>query len=183
MGLKKLFMTMFSVLFHPETFWKEIAENRREVNAMKDYAAPVIAMVQLCKIPLIGVPRMAMFLAIISFIVDVAVLYLLSGAIVTLVGRDQPESVQHDVLTMLSYSLTPIWLAEPFYFMGTWRWIFLAAALLHAMLISRFGLQAMLDKEVPQVDALSGKSTLLVAMATMTSFMLMNGLIRFFTSF
>jgi len=104
---------MFSVLFHPETFWKEIREHRRDVNAMKDYAAPVIAMVQLCKIPFIGVPRMAMFAAIVSFIVDVAVLYLLSGAIFSILGRDQPESVQHDVMTMLSYSLTPVWLAEP----------------------------------------------------------------------
>jgi hypothetical protein len=183
MGLKRLFMTMFSVLFRPETFWKEIREHRREVNAMKDYAAPVIAMVQLCKIPFIGVPRMAMFAAIISFIVDVAVLYLLSGAIFSILGRDQPESVQHDVMTMLSYSLTPIWLAEPFYFLGPWRWVFLAAALLHTLFISRFGLQAMFDKEVPHIDALSGKSTMLVALATMTSFMLMSGIMRFFTSF
>jgi hypothetical protein len=183
MGLKKLFMTMFSVLFHPETFWKEVSENRRQVNAMKDYAAPIIALVQLCKIPFIGVPRMAMFFAIISFIVDVAVLYLLSGMIVNLIGRDQADSVQDDVLTMLSYSLTPVWLAEPFYFMGSWRWLFIVAALLHTLLISKFGLQAMLNKEVPHVDALSGKSALLVATATLTSFMLMNGLVRFFTSF
>jgi hypothetical protein len=182
MGVKWLFMTMFSVLFHPEAFWKEQGERREGVNAMKDYAAPVIAIVQLVKLPLVGVPKPAMILAIVSFIVDVAVLYLLSGAIASVAGRDRNTSLQDDVLSMLCYSLTPIWLAEPFYFAGIWRWLFLAAALLHAFLILKPGLQATLDREVPQIDALTGKTAMLTFAATLASFMAMTGLIRIFTS-
>ncbi|NTU59090.1 MAG: hypothetical protein HGB00_09315 [Chlorobiaceae bacterium] len=182
MGVKWLFMTIFSVLFHPEAFWEEASAHRREVNAMKDYAAPVIALAQLSKIPFIAVPRMAMFLAIVSFVVDVAVLYLLSGAIVTLVGSDRTESIQDDVMTMLCFSLTPVWLAEPFYFSGPWRWLFMVAALLYSLLIARSGLKAMLEKEIPQIDAFSGKSALFLVVATMTSFMLTSGFARFFTS-
>ncbi len=183
MGLKWLFRTIFSVLFHPEAFWKETGVHRRDVNAMKDYAAPVIAMVQLCKLPFMAVPRAAMYLAVVSFVVDVAVLYLLSGLLVSVLGYDTPESVQDDVLNLLSFSLTPVWLAEPFYFTGPWRWLFISVAISHALLISRFGLRAMLEKEIPQVDAHFGKSAFLIAAATITSFMISNGLIRFFTSF
>ncbi|NTW51502.1 MAG: hypothetical protein HGB22_02775 [Chlorobiaceae bacterium] len=183
MGLKWLFRTIYSVLFHPEAFWKETSVRRREINAMKDYAAPVIAMVQLCKLPFMAVPKAAMYLAVISFIVDVAVLYLLSGLLVSVLGHDRQESLQDDVLAILAFSLTPVWLAEPFYFTGTWRWLFISAALLHALLILRSGMRIMLEKQIPQVDTLFGKSALLVAVATISSFMLSSGLIRFFTSF
>jgi hypothetical protein len=183
MGLKWLFVTMFSVLAHPEAFWKEQRERHPELNAMKDYAAPVIAIAQLFKIPLIGVPRSAMIVAMVNFTVDVAVLYLLSGAIVSLVGRQRPQSFQDDVLTMFCYALTPVWLVEPFYFMGSWRWLFFAVALLHSIFISRYGLQSLLGREVPNMASLFGKSAVIVAMATMTAFMLNSGLIRFFTSF
>lgn len=182
MGLKWLFMTMFSVLFHPEAFWTEHAERRDGVNALKDYAAPVIAMVQLVKLPLAGVPRSAMILAIVSFIVDVSVLYMLAGAIATLAGRDRRESLQEEVLTMLCYSLTPVWLVEPFYFVETWRWLFLAGALLHVFLILKPGIHATFEHDVPHIDALTGRSALLTFVATMASFMAMTGLIRMFTS-
>ena len=183
MGLKWLFMTMYSVLVHPEAFWKEQRESPHEVNAMKDYAAPVIAIAQLCKIPLIGVPRSAMIVAMVNFTVDVAVLYLLSGAIVSLVGRNRTESFQDEVVTMFSYALTPVWLVEPFYFLGSWRWLFFAVALLHSIFISRYGLQSMLGREVPNLGVLCGKSALIVAVTAMTAFMVNSGLIRFFTSF
>jgi hypothetical protein len=183
MGLKWLFMTMFSVLFHPEAFWKDNAERREGVNALKDYAAPVIAMVQLVKLPLAGVPRSAMILAIVSFIVDVSVLYLLAGAIASLAGRDRRESLQDEVLTMLCYSLTPVWLVEPFYFAGIWRWLFLAGGLLYTFLILKPGIHATLDRDVPHIEVLTGKSALLTFVATMASFMAMTGLIRMFTSF
>ncbi|NTW74488.1 MAG: hypothetical protein HGB29_06435 [Chlorobiaceae bacterium] len=183
MGLKWVFMTMFSVLAHPETFWKKLRESHEEVNPMKDYAAPVIATVQLFKLPLVGVPKSAMILAIVSFVVDVAVLYVLSGAISKLAGLDRQAPVQERVLTLLCYSLTPVWLAEPFYFSGSLRWIFAAVALLYALVIMRHGLQAMLDREVPHLEALTGKTTLLTIVATMASFTAISGLIRIFTPF
>ena len=182
MGLKWLFAMMFTVLVRPEAFWKELRGQREEVNAMKDYAAPVIAMVQLVKLPLVGVPRSAMIMAIVSFIVDVSVLYLLSGAIATIAGRNRKASLQDDILTMLCYALTPIWLAEPFYFADLWRWVFLVGALVHTVLILKPGLHATLDMETSQVDALMGKSALLTFTATLASFTAMTGLIRIFTS-
>lgn len=183
MGLKWLFSTMLSVLFHPDTFWKERSETREGVNPLKDYAAPVIATVQLIKLPLVGVPRSAMILAIISFIVDVSVLYVLSGAVSRLLDRTRSEAVQDSVLNLLCYSLTPIWLVEPFYFAGWLRWLFAAGALIHALFIMKTGLPALLGREVPHFESLAGKTFLLTVAATMASFTAITGLIRIFTSF
>jgi hypothetical protein len=182
MGLKWLFMTMFSVLFHPEAFWNDQGRRREGVNAMKDYAAPVIAVVQLVKLPLVGVPKSAMIVAIVSFIIDVAVLYVISGAIASVVGHEQGETVQDDLLTMLCYSLTPLWLVEPFYFIETWRWLFLGAAVLHAFLILKPGLRATLGSESPHIETLTLKSSLLTLVASLASFTAITGLLRIFTS-
>lgn len=182
MGVKWLFATMFSVLFKPEAFWKDARKQLGELNAMRDYAAPLITIAQLCKLPFIGVPRMAMLLAIFGFVIDVAVLYLLSGAIGSLAGPDRSESLQIDVMTVLCFSLTPIWLAEIFSFLGVWRWLVMAAALLHAVLMMRGGMYALLDIKTPKIEALWRKSGLIMATVTFISFMLIGGLIRLFTS-
>jgi hypothetical protein len=182
MGLKWLFMTMFSVLFHPESFWDDQGRRREGVNAMKDYAAPVIAVVQLAKLPFVGVPRSAMIMAIVSFIIDVAVLYVLSGAIAAVAVHDRSEKVQEDLLTMLCYSLTPLWLVEPFYFVGSWRWLFLGAALLYSFLILKPGIRATFGSESPHIEALTLKSSLLTLVATLASFTAITGLLRIFTS-
>ncbi len=182
MGVKWLFATMFAVLFRPERFWTEAREELGEVNAMRDYAAPLITIAQLCKLPLIGAPRMAMLMAIFGFVIDVAVLFLLSGAISSLAGSDRSETLQQEVMTVLSFSLTPIWLAELFSFLGVWRWLVMAAALLHAVLMTRVGMHALLDIETPKIEALWRKSGLLMATATFISFMLIGGLVRLFTS-
>lgn len=182
MGLKWLFTTIISVLVQPEAFWKDAKEQLGEVNAMRDYAAPLITIAQLCKLPFIGVPRMAMLLAIAGFVIDVSVLYLLSGAIGSLAGPDRSDALHVDVMTVLCFSLTPVWLAEPFYILGVWRWLVMAAALLYAVLIARFGMHALLDLESAKIEALSKKSSVLMATATFISFMLIGGLIRLLTS-
>lgn len=183
MGVKWLLAAMVSVLLLPDAFWREARERLREMNAMKEYAAPVIALVQFAKLPFIAVPRMAMLLAVIGFTVDVAVLWLLSGALFSLAGSGRSESLRQDIMTVLSFSLTPAWLAEPFGFAGAWRWIVMAAALAHALFIARIGMQTMLAGEIPEIEAFAGKSALLIATAAMISFLLQSGLIRFFTSF
>jgi hypothetical protein len=183
MGLKWLFAALFSVLFRPEVFWRDARERFREVNAMKEYAAPVIALAQFVKLPFIAVPRMAMLLAVIGFTVDVAVLWLLTGAMVSLAGAERPESIQHEVMTALCFSLTPMWLVEPFGFAGAWRWLVMAAAIVYTLFIARLGMQAMLGSGEPGVEVFSRKSAFLLAMAAMISFLLQGGLIRFFTSF
>ncbi|MBN1928491.1 MAG: hypothetical protein JW764_02990 [Chlorobiaceae bacterium] len=182
MGVKWLFVTMFSVLFQPERFWTDAREQLGEVNAMRDYAAPLITIAQLCKLPFIGVPRMAMLLAIFGFVIDVAVLFLLSGAIGSLAGPERSESFQQDVMTVLCYSFTPLWLAEPFALLGVWRWLLMAAALLHAVLTARFGMHALFDFDAPKIEALSRKSGVLMATAAVISFMLIGRLTHLFTS-
>lgn len=183
MGVKWLLAAMIAVLLRPDAFWREARERLREMNAMKEYAAPVIALVQFVKLPFIAVPRMAMLLAVIGFTVDVAVLWLLSGALVSLAGSGRSGSIRQEVMTVLCFSLTPAWLAEPFGFAGTWRWLVMAAALVHALFIARIGMQTMLASEIPEIEVFAGKSALLIATAAMISFLLQSGLIRFFTSF
>ena len=183
MGVKWLFAAIVAVLFRPDTFWRDGRERLREVNAMKDFAAPVIALIQFCKLPFVAVPRMAMLLAIIGFTVDVAVLWLLSGAMAALASSKRTESLQQDVMAVLCYSLTPIWLVEPFGLAGAWRWIVMGAALLYSLFIARTGTITMLGNEIPEIEPFFGKSALLVATAAIISFLLQGGLIRFFTSF
>lgn len=183
MGLKRLFTLLFSVLVHPELFWQESRKALRDLNAMRDYAAPVIAMVQFVKLPFIAVPRMAMLLAISCFIVDVAVLFLFSGTLYSLSSCQRSESAQHDILTVLSFSMTPVWLVEPFYFTGWLRWVLMVIALLYAVVITRLGIQAMFRSEHSGREVFSWKTGFLVAAATLISFMLISGLTRFFTSF
>jgi hypothetical protein len=183
MGVKWLFAAIFSVLFRPDAFWREARERLRELNAMKEYAAPVIVIVQFVKLPFIGAPRMAMLLAVIGFTVDVAVLWLLSGALVSLAGSARSESIRQEIMTLLCFSLTPVWLVEPFGFAGAWRWLVMAAALVHALFIARIGMQTLLVSENLEIDAFFRKSAVLIATATMIAFLLQSGLIRFFTSF
>ncbi|NTW54814.1 MAG: hypothetical protein HGB15_08685 [Chlorobaculum sp.] len=182
MGVKWLFTAMVAVLFRPEAFWKDAHERLREVNAMKEYAAPIIAIAQFCKLPFFAVPRMAMLMAIIGFTVDVAVLWLLSGAMTALAGR-RSESIQRDAVTVLCYSLTPMWLVEPFGLAGTWRWIVMAAALIYSLFIARLGMLTMIGHEIPEIEPFFGKSALLITTAAIISFLLQGGLLRFFTSF
>lgn len=183
MGLRWIFSMMVSVLLHPEEFWKRARQELRDVNALRDYAAPVIAMAQFLKLPFVGVPRMAMLLAIISFVIDVAVLFLLSGVILASCSREPSESVQRDIMTVLSFSLTPVWLAEPFYFSGWWRLVVTLAALVYAVVITRFGMSVLPEKTQCRNESFSRSSVFLVAAASLISFMLTSGLARFFTSF
>jgi hypothetical protein len=183
MGLKWLFMTVVSVLTRPEAFWKERRYADGEVNALRDYAAPVIATIQLIKLPLVGVPRSAMILAIVSFVVDVAVLYLLAGALARLFDRHRTESVQQAVMTLLCYGLTPLWLAEPFYFAGWLRLLFAAGALVLSLFIMKSGLPVLFEREFDRVSPHAGKGALLTVVAAMASFTAITGLIRIFTSF
>jgi len=59
MGVKELFSAIFSLLFQYRKFWKNLKEGATgdEFNVLRDYAVPVIALVQIAKFPLIGLPR------------------------------------------------------------------------------------------------------------------------------
>jgi hypothetical protein len=180
MGLKILFATVFAVLFTPGSFWRDLKNGDLSQNPLKDYSLPVIAVVQLCKFPVIGVPRTAMMFSLVSFIVDVSVVYLLAGAIVYLIDREQPEAVQQRVLILLSYALTPVWLIEPFYFAGGWSWFFAAAALSYALVIGKSGMSVLLEEEVGRFEWLPARTAVLFIMVNTASYLLIRGLIRFF---
>lgn len=184
MGLKWLFTTVVAILRHPEAFWADGAESRRGVNAMKDYAAPVIAFVQLCKIPFIAVPRAAMLLGILSFIVDVSALFLMSGALMGFIGRERQASSQDKVMESICFSLTPVWLAEPFFFFaGPWSWLFATGALAHALLIVRFGMRSAFGGSPVDPDLLFRKAAIPFTMVVMAAFLATAGMNRFFSSF
>jgi hypothetical protein len=182
MGVKALVLTVLAVLFRPGTFWKELKRDDQGVNALKDYAVPVIAVVQLCKFPLVGVPRTAMLFSLVTFIVDVSVIYLLAGGIMRLFDRQQKENVQDAVLTILCYALTPVWLFELLYFTGGWSWFFAAAALSYALVIGRMGFAVMLDAAgAGRTEGFAGKAGLLIIMTEIAAFLVIRGLLRFFT--
>lgn len=184
MGVKWLFRRLFSVLVHPVLFWKEVRDGEAGVNAMKEYALPVIAMVQLCKFPVIGVPRTAMILTLVSFAVDVSVLYLVAGVLTRMIGTRSRATVSDRVMTVLSYALTPLWIVEPLFFTGRITgMLFAAAALVYAVMIIRAGLAAMFDDMGKNIDGLHAKSALVLVMASSASFLVMRGLIRLFTTF
>ncbi|KZK73805.1 MAG: hypothetical protein A3K90_03120 [Pelodictyon luteolum] len=177
-GLKQLFGAMVAVLFRYRRFWLELKAGAwpEGLDVQRAYAVPVIAMVQLLKFPLIGVPRPAMFFAIASFIIDVAAFYVLSGATSRILFQEKAGEMEGGVVTVLSYAMTPVWLFELFYFTGSWSWIFALLALGHMLLISSSGFSSLFS--------LSGRSmktaALFAGVLQASVFVLYMSLVRLF---
>ncbi len=108
----------FATVHSGANYWKEGIQSDDEFNVIREYAVPVIALVQIAKFPLIGVPRPAMFFAIANFLIDIAALYLMTGGAAYLLEQERPEVSKTGTLTILCYSMTPVWLCELFYFTG-----------------------------------------------------------------
>ena len=126
--------------------WRNYRNNESikadDFNVIREYAVPVIALVQLAKFPLIGVPRSAMFFTIAIFLIDIAALYLITGAAVYLLAQgQQPKNFKAGMLTVVCYSMTPVWLFELFYFTGPWSWIFAFFAVIYTLVIGKNGLK------------------------------------------
>ena len=148
MDVKELFSTIFTLLFRNNTLWRNYQEHEGiksdDYNVIREYAVPVIALVQLAKFPLIGVPRSAMLFAIAVFLIDIAALYLLTGAAIYLLEQGQPESFKDRTLTVVCYSMTPVWLFELLYFTGPWSWLFAFFAVMCTLVIGKNGLRTCL---------------------------------------
>ncbi|MDT9546799.1 MAG: hypothetical protein RI826_05615 [Chlorobium phaeovibrioides] len=146
MPLKQLFSAMMAVMFRYRNFWNRVRDGEfpEGVDLLRTYAVPVIAVVQLLKFPLIGVPRPAMLFSIASFLLDVTALYLLSGGVLKLLFPDEPAAMEGKVVTVLAYGLTPVWLFELFYFTPLWSWVVALLALGHTLLISWYGFSLLL---------------------------------------
>jgi hypothetical protein len=149
MDPKQLFSEFVSVLFRFRTFWNRMKENppADETGLLRDYAVPVIALVQLAKFPLIGVPKPAMFYTLANFLIDVGALYVITGAASYLAGNDSSKKNQQGMLTVFCFSMTPVWISELFYFASPWSWLAAAAGVIYAIVISRQGIVAYLGLE------------------------------------
>ncbi len=179
---KELFISIFAVLFRYRSFWQKLKDNMPSDTSglLRDYAVPVIALTQLCKFPLIGVPRPAMFFSIATFLIDVGVLYLLIGGAVYLVDPERPEKIQSDMLTVFSYSMTPVWISELFYFTGVWSWLFAVSAILYTVVISRYGFNLLCEPHTADSRNALRKITLFQVAVNCAVFFLEKALMRLF---
>ncbi len=174
-----------ALLFSHRQFWEDYRSGKAGVveNVLKDYAVPVIALVQLVKFPLIGVPRQAMIIAIATFLVDVAALYLITGGIMRFFEgeRQKRQNRQEQMITaVIGFSLTPVWLAEPFYFLESWSWVFASAAILFSLFISGNGFSLLFDR-INQ-SAMRNSALLLVTVC-LAVFVVERGMLRLFNGF
>lgn len=182
MGVKELFSAMFTLLFRNSALWRDLkkGEFADESTVLREYAVPVIALVQLVKFPLIGVPRMAMIFTIATFLIDVAALYFMTGGAVHFLAQKQTESVKTKILTVFSYSMTPVWLFELFYFTAPWSWLFATLALGYTLVIATNGLKLLLDLDATPFASGLRNTALFVAMVNTVAFLLISSLIRMF---
>jgi hypothetical protein len=182
MGVHELFSAMFTLLFRNSALWRDLrkGEVADESSVLRDYAVPVIALVQLVKFPLIGVPRTAMIFTIATFLIDVMALYLMTGGAAYLLPQQQTESCKSKILTVFSYSMTPVWLFELFYFTGLWSWLFAAFALGYTLVIAKNGLKLLLDLDDTLSTSGLRNTAFFVAMVNMLAFLLISSLIRLF---
>jgi hypothetical protein len=177
MGLKELFASIFAVLFRHHSLWQDLKLSDRmdESAVLREYAIPVIAVVQFVKFFLTGNPRQAMVMAIVDFLIDVGALYLLIRGAAYLFERERQEAV-----TVLCYSMTPVWIFELFYFTGNWSWFFAVSALIYCLVISRNGYLVHLDRNA----VLSGQVLKIAAIFLVTvnsaAFLLIKAVMRSF---
>lgn len=182
MGVKELFSAIFALLFRHRKFWLDLRQSNPggEFNVLRDYAVPVIALVQLAKFPLIGVPRSAMYFAGANFLVDIATLYLLAGGAAYLLEHERSESIQSGTLTVFSYAMTPVWIFELFCFTGNWSWLFAFVAIAYTLVIVRNGLIVLLALD-SALSATALRNISLFAFAVNSAtFLLVRALIRLF---
>jgi hypothetical protein len=182
MDVKELFSAIITLLFRNRTLWHNLKKGDAgdEFSVLREYAVPVLAIVQLAKFLLIGVPRTAMIFAIATFLVDIAALYLMTGGAVYLLAQERSESFKARTLTVFCYSMTPVWLFELFYFTGIWSWLFASLALFYAFVIGRNGVKLLLDPDGTISASALRNTALFVAMVNMVSFLLIGSLIRLF---
>jgi hypothetical protein len=182
MGLKELFSAIFTLLFQYRKFWRDLKEaaSDDELNVLRDYAVPVIALVQLAKFPLIGLPRQAMIFAIANFLIDVAALYLLMGGAAYLLARERSERITAGMVTVFCYSMTPVWISELFYFTGIWSWLFAFLALGYTLVIAKNGLAVMLDADSGVTGSTLRNTALFVVTVNTSVFLLIRAVMRLF---
>ena len=182
MSVSELFSAIFRLLFQNSSLWHDLEKGSEgdEFSVLREYAIPVIAIVQLVKFPLIGVPRAAMIVAIVNFLVDIAALYLMTGGAAYLLAQERTESIKARTLTVFCYSMTPVWLFELFYFTGFPSWIFAVLALSYTLFIGRNGFKLLFDLDKPFSASALRNTALFVVVVNMVAFLLISSIMRLF---
>ncbi|MBM3423603.1 MAG: hypothetical protein FJY09_10245 [Chlorobi bacterium] len=180
MDIKRLFLSIAAVLFSRRKFLQDFfsARSSAELNLQKDYALPVIAMVQLVKFPLVGTPRLAMYTALATFMLDIAALYLVTGGMIRLLGSGQAAASDTDAAALAAFSLTPLWLVEPFYYFGGWSWLFASVAAVYAVVILIDGINELFKRNPPPVRVPHANASLLLVVVSIALFVVERGIIR-----
>jgi hypothetical protein len=180
MSVTELFSAIFRLLFHNSSLWSDLKKGSEGdgSSVLREYAVPVIAMVQLLKFPLIGVPRTALIFAIVNLLIDIAALYLMTGGAVYLLAQERTESFKAGTLTVFCYAMTPVWLFELFYFTGLPGWLFAFPALSYTLLIGRNGLQHLLYLDKPLSASALRNTALFVVMVNTVAFLLISSTMR-----
>ena len=182
MGVKELFSAIVTLLFHYRKFWRDLKDVAvdDEFMVLRDYAVPVIALVQLAKFPLIGQPRQAMMFSIADFLIDIAALYLMMGGAAYILVRERSESIKAGILTVFCYSMTPVWLAELLYFTGSWSWLFAFLALSYTLVIGKNGLAVMLELDSDVTGSALRNTAFFVITVNTSVFLLIRAVMRLF---
>lgn len=176
MEIKAIAQAFMKALFRYPAMWRQLQNNPASTDGsmLRNYAVPIIALVQLLKFPLIGEPRPAMFLGIVSMLVDSAVLYVLAGGVLALLPISRTEEAKEQVMTVFCYALTPCWLAELAYGHGIWSILFALFAFVHALASSRQGLVSLLDLDVRIVSSKLTRVALFMLLICCISFFILS---------
>ncbi|NTV97839.1 MAG: hypothetical protein HGA70_01575 [Chlorobiaceae bacterium] len=179
---RELFSRIIAVLFRYPAFWSGMKENppADETVLLRDYAVPVIALVQLVKFPLIGVPRTAMFYTLANFLIDVGALYIIAGAASYIVEHDSSKCSPQKTLAVFCFSMTPVWISELFYFAGPWSWLAAAIGIIYALVINRHGLIVFLGLDQGVSGAALRNIILLQLLTGGAVFLLIRAVMRLF---
>ena len=182
MSVTELFSAIFRLLFQNRSLWRDLEKGSEGDGStvLREYAVPVIAIVQLVKFPLIGVPRTAMIFAIVNFLIDIAALYLMTGGAVYLLAQERTESIKARTITVFCYAMTPVWIFELFYFTGFPSWLLAILALSYTLVIGRNGLKHLLDLDKPLSASALSNTALLVLMVNTVAFLLISSAMRLF---
>lgn len=100
-----------------------------------------------------------------------------------LLDRENRNDIEEGVTALTGFSLTPVWLAEPFFFIDGWNWFFAAAAIVYAMVIWRCGFLLLLDRKSPPGGGALRNSLILLAAVSVAVFLLEKGMLRLFNGF
>ncbi len=181
--MRQFFLTVRDVIFKPGEFWHDVsaAGGRDSLDALRSYAVPLIALAQIAKFPVIGVPRTAMIYGIINFVLDVAVLYLLMGLYTAFLDETRGKDGATVAALIPCFSLTPFWVLEPLFLFDRLGLFFAGAGVLTALFIANAAFTVLYPHRLPLPAKVSYPLQLVTALGTMLTFFLMNGVMNIFT--